>query len=123
MKGDNQLRMRQTLNVTMIALFVWSFMISTINFHQHSLDEMTECSTCHATKNFDLQHHNNTTVTAQENVAIQNSKRVEHVVIGTAFDYTTVNQPEEILHVGEQTPRETFSSLGFYATAPPYLIS
>jgi len=122
-KGDNHMRFKQSMNVLMIALFVWAFQSSAIHFQHHEIEEMSECSLCHASQQLDGNHHNSPTVTVNENVAVKARKHVEKVVVKPRFDYTFVQLPKQVDIVKYQQVTVEPLPLGYDAMAPPYLYS
>jgi len=116
------MKLKQSVNLLLIALFVWAFQSNTIHHQHHEIEEMSECSVCHLSEQLYLHHNNSSTIIVNEHVAVQSTKRVEKIVFKTGFDYNDVSAPAEVLHVAEQHFLLSFPPLGFNATAPPILI-
>jgi len=117
------MKLKQSVNLLLIALFVWAFQSSTIHFQHHEIEEIAECSVCHASEQLDLSHHNSPALVIQENIAVKIRKDVEKVVIALAFDYTDVPQLKYINIIANQYYSLGSTPLGFNATAPPYPFS
>ena len=117
------MKLKQSVQLLLIALFVWAFQNSTIHFQHHEIEEMSECHLCHTSKQLDLNHHNSSTVIVNENFAVKTRKHVEKVVVNARFDYTVVTHFKSIDIVENQQYTVEALSIGFNATAPPYFIS
>lgn len=121
MKGDNFMKLKQSVNLLLIAFFVWAFQSSTIHFQHHEIEEISECSLCHTSGQFDLTHHNSSTVIVNENFAVKTRKYVEKIVVRSRFDYTLVPQVKWVDIVEDQQYAVASIPLGYYAMAPPSL--
>jgi len=117
------MKLKQSVNFLMIALFVWAFQSSTIHYQHHAIDEIAECSVCHTAKQLDLTHHNNPALVVQENIAVKIRRDIEKIVLNPAFDYTDVLPHKRISMVAHQDYSPGSTPLGFNATAPPYPFS
>lgn len=122
-KGDNRMKLKQSVNLLLIALFVWAFQSSTIHFQHHEIEEISECNLCHTSEQLDLNHHNGSTVIVNENLAVKTRKHVERVVVKSRFDYTLVPQVKWVDIVEDQQYAVKRIPLGYYAMAPPHLYS
>lgn len=122
MKGGDLMRLKQSVNLFLIALFIWAFQSTAIHSQHHILEEMSECSVCYFSEQMDLQHNNSTSLIVTEDVAVNRTKCMEKIVFKTRFDYTDASVPTEILRVTEQLFLAGFLPLGFNATAPPTFI-
>ncbi len=122
-KGNNRMKLKQSVNLLLIALFVWAFQSSTIHFQHHEIEEISECNLCHTSEQLDLNHHNSTTVIVNENFAVKTRKHVEKVVVQSRFEYTPVPQVKWVDMVEDQQYSTEPIPLGYYAMAPPYLYS
>lgn len=119
MKGDNFMKLRQTVNILLIALFVWAFQSSTIHFQHQEIDEISECNLCHTAEQLDLYQHNTSVVVFGESFAVKIRKHVEKIVLKSRFDYTDVPQFKRVNSVANQQYSVKPIPLGFNATAPP----
>jgi len=117
------MKLKQSVNLLLIALFVWAFQSSTIHFQHHAIDQISECNLCHTSQKFDLSHHNSSVVTINENLAVKTREHVKKVLVKSRFDYTDVPKQETVLSVANQQYSVEPIPIGFNATAPPYLIS
>ena len=117
------MKLKQSVNLLLIALFVWAFQSSTIHFHHHTLDQISECNLCHSSQKFDLSHRNGSVVTVNENLAVKTRERVEKVLVKLRFDYTDVPKQATVHSVENQQYSVEPIPIGFNATAPPYLVS
>jgi len=117
------MKLKQSVQLLLIALFVWTSQSTTIHFQHHIIDEMSECNLCHASEQLDLFQHNSPVVIVNENLAVKTRNHVEKVVVKPRFDYMDVPlfKRVDILENRQYTVEQV--PLGFNATAPPYLIS
>ena len=51
------MKMKQSINLLLIALFLWAFQGTSTHFAEHALDSVSECQVCVHTNNLDTQHH------------------------------------------------------------------
>ena len=117
------MKLKQFVNLLLIALFVFAFQSTTIHFQHHVIDEMSECNLCHTSEQLDLYNHHSSVVVVNENFAVKTRQHVEKIVVKSRFDYTDVPQIKWIDILENQQDTVEPVPLGFNATAPPYLIS
>jgi len=117
------MKLKQSVNLLLIALFVWAFQSTTIHYQHHEIDEISECSVCHAIEQMDLSHHNSPALAIQENIAVKIRNDVKKVVLSAAFDYTDVPPHKRISILAHLDYSLGSTPLGFNATAPPYPFS
>jgi len=117
------MKLKKSINLLLIALFVWAFQSSTIHFHHHTLDQISECNTCDTAQKLDLSLLHSSVVTVNENLAVKQREDVERVLVKSRFDYTVVPKQETILSIADQQYSVESIPIGFNATAPPYLVS
>ena len=117
------MKLKQSVNLLLIALFVWAFQSSTIHFKHHSIDEISECNLCETSEKIDLHHQNSPAIVYNEHLATEARRSEEKIVVKSRFDYTDVPQ----LYLVDMVENRQYSAepipIGFNATAPPYLIS
>jgi len=117
------MKVKNLINLCLIALFVVAFQSKTIHFAQHAIDEISECKVCKVIEDIDLSHQNSSTLVLTESFAIETKKSKEKIVLKSRYDY------DEPSPLGKQNiaPTKLYSSrhiaLAFDATAPPYCIS
>ncbi|MEA1879294.1 MAG: hypothetical protein U9N11_01435 [Campylobacterota bacterium] len=111
--------LKQSINVLLIALFVWGFQSSTIHFQHHEIEEVVECSTCHTLEKLNLAHHNTAVIMVSENLAIKARQHVEKVVIKSRFDDRGKVQYSLVDIVGNRQYPVATIPLGYLSTAPP----
>ena len=117
------MKLKQSFNLLLIALFVLAFQSTTIHIQHQVIDEMSECDLCHTSEQLDLHHQNSSVVVVNENFAVKTRKHVEKIVVRSRFYYTEVS-PFKLLDIVENRHYTVQSlPLGFYATAPPYFIA
>ncbi|CAA6804753.1 MAG: Unknown protein [uncultured Sulfurovum sp.] len=114
------MKLKQSVNVLLIALFVWSFQSSTVHFQHHEIEEVVECSTCHTFEKLNLAHHSTSVIIVNENLAIKARKHVEKVVIKSRFDYRGKAEYKLVDIVGNRQYAVVTIPLGYLSTAPPY---
>ncbi|MGB5506507.1 MAG: hypothetical protein WBM70_07475 [Sulfurovum sp.] len=117
------MKLKQSVNLLLIALFVWAFQSGTIHFQHHELEEISECHVCDTSEKMKLYQHNSPAVVVNENLAVKIRRQVEKVVINPRFDYTDVPKFKQIDIVKKSKYIERFVALGFNATAPPVYYS
>ena len=117
------MKLKQSVNVLLIALFIWAFQSSTIHFQHHAIEEMSECNVCDISENMKLYQHNSPVVVFNENLAVKIKRQVEKIVINPRFDYTDVPKFKQIDIVKKSKYIDRFVALGFNATAPPVYYS
>jgi len=113
------MKLKQSVNLLMIALFVWAFQSTAIHFHDHEIDEISECNFCETSEKMDMYHHNTPATVVNENLAVKSRKSVEKIVLKSRFDYIDVPKPERVNIVEHQQYSVKPIPLGFNATAPP----
>jgi len=112
------MKLKQSVNLLLIALFVWVFQSTAIHFKHHLIDKVSECNLCHTSEQLDLYHHSSTVV-INENLAIKTRNLKENIVVKSRFDYTDMSQ---FMWVDiEECRRYTVEPmpLGYLSTAPP----
>lgn len=117
------MKFKQSVNLLLIALFVWAFQGTTIHFQHHVLEEISECKVCDASKNMNLYQHNTPMVVFNENLAVKTRNRIKKIVVKLRFDYTAVPKAERVYSVEDQQYSVEAIPIGFNATAPPYFTS
>ena len=113
------MKLKQSVQLLLIALFVWASQSTTINFQHHEIDEISECNLCHTSKQFKHYQHNSSGVIVHENLAVKIRKHVEKVVVNSRFDYTDIPRSKRIDIVENRQYTVKAVPLGFNATAPP----
>ena len=117
------MKLKQSVNLLLIALFLWAFQSTTIHFQHNAMNQVSECNLCHTSQKFDLSHHNSSVVIVNENLAVKTRKRAVKIVVKSRFDYTDVAQCKWVNIVDNRQYTVKPVPLGFNSTAPPYLIS
>jgi hypothetical protein len=117
------MKLQQSINLLLIALFVWAFQSTTIHFQHHELEEISECNVCDTFQKMKLYQHNSPVVVSNENLAVKIRREVEKVVVNSRFDYTDVPQFKQIDIVKKSQYTDRSVALGFHATAPPVYFS
>ena len=113
------MKLKQSVQLLLIALFVWASQSTTIHFQHHEIDEISECNLCHTSELLDLHHPNSSIVIANENLAVRTTMQVEKVIVKSRFDYTNVPQIKRVKLVENRHYAVEPRPLGFNATAPP----
>ena len=119
MKGDNFMKLKDSVQLLLIALFVWASQSTTIHFQHYEIDKISECSLCHTSEQIDLHHQNSSLVIVNENLAVRSTKKVEKVIVKSRFDYTNVPPIKQVKLVENRHYAVEPTPLGFNATAPP----
>ena len=117
------MKLKQFVNLLLIALFVWAFQNTTIHFQHHELEKISECNVCDTFQKMKLYQHNSPVVVSNENLAVKIRREVEKVVVNSRFDYTDVPQFKQIDIVKNSQYTNRLIKLGFNATAPPAYFS
>lgn len=113
------MKLKQSVKLLLIALFVWTSQSTTIHFQHHELEEISECNVCDTSQKMKLYQHNRHVVVSNENFAVKIRREVEKVVVNSSFDYTDVPQFKQIDIVKHSQYNDNSVLLGFNATAPP----
>lgn len=113
------MKLKQSVQLLLIALFVWASQSTRIHFQHHEIDEISKCNLCHTSEQLDLYHQSSSIVIANENLAVRTTKQVEKVVVKSRFDYTNVPQIKRVKLVENRHYTVEPTPLGFNATAPP----
>ena len=114
------MKLKQSVNLLLIALFVWAFQTSAIHHHHN---EIEQCDLCHTVEQLDLSHHNSSTVIVNENLAVKVREEVEKVVLKSRFDYAVLSRQIPINILEDKQYSVVPIPLGFNATAPPLYFS
>ena len=113
------MKLKQSVQLVLIALFVWAFQSTTIHFQDHEIDKISECNLCHTYEQLDLHHQNSSIVIVNENLAVRTTKQEEKVIVKSRFDYTNVPHIKQVKLVENRHYTVEPTPLGFNATAPP----
>lgn len=114
------MKLKQSVNLVLIALFLWAFQSTTIHFQHNAMNQISECNLCHTSQKLDLSHHNSSVVIVNENLAVKTREEVEKkVLLKPRFDHTDVPKLERVYIVENQQYRVKPIPIGFNATAPP----
>jgi len=117
------MKLKQSVNLLLIALFVWTFQSTAIHVKQHAMNEVTECNLCEASEKIDLHHQNSPAIVYNEHLETEARKSEEKIVLKSGFDYTDVPQ----LYLVDMVKNRQYSAeaipIGFNATAPPHFVS
>ncbi|MDQ7047803.1 MAG: hypothetical protein Q9M39_09440 [Sulfurovum sp.] len=114
---------KQSVNLLLIALFVWAFQSTTIHDKHHIIDEISECYLCDVSEQMELYQHNTPIVMVNEHLAVQSRREVEKVVVKARFDYSKVPNFKPIDIPNSREYSVASIPLGFNATAPPLYFS
>jgi len=117
------MKLKQSVNLLFIALFLWAFQSTAVHVKHHAIDEITECNLCDASGQIDLYHHNSSAVVVNENLAVNIRKREEKIVVKSRFDYTDTAQLNRVDIVEYRPYTVKPIPLGYLSTAPPYTFS
>lgn len=113
------MKLKQSVNLLLIVLFIWAFQSTTIHYQQHSIEEVSECNVCHASEQMELYQHNTPVVEIKKNLAVKTRRKVEKVIVNARFDYTETPQLKRVDIVENRDYSVGPTPLGFNATAPP----
>ncbi len=117
------MKLKQSVNFLLIALFVWAFQSTTIHSQHHELEEISECNICDISQKMKLYQHNNPVIVVNENLAVKIRREVEKVVVHSSFDYTDTPRFKQIDIIKNPQYTDRSVTLGFNATAPPVYFS
>ncbi len=117
------MKLKQSVKLLLIALFVWTSQSTIIHFQHHVMEEISECNVCDISKKMKLYQHTRDVVVINENPALNIRREVEKVVVNARFDYTDVPQFSQIDIVKHSQYTDRSVTLGFNATAPPEYFS
>ncbi len=115
------MKLKQSINLLLIALLVWTFQGTSTHFTDHTIDKVSECQVCEHTKNLDTQHHeapilNFYTVTRTFNLQLE-----QQTVTNAPVDLTQSVASKDVDFLGLKHLKVKTLPLGFDATAPPSL--
>ena len=113
------MKLKQSVKLLLIALFVWTSQSTTIHFQHYELDEISKCNVCDTSQKMKLYQHNRHVVVNNENLAVKIRREVEKAVVNAKFDYTDVPPFKQINIVKKSQYTDRYVALGFNATAPP----
>ena len=117
------MKLKQSVNLLLIALFVWASQSTTIHFQHHVLEEISECNICDASEHMKLYQHNSPVVVVNENLAVKTRNHIEKIVVKSRFDYTDVAQCKWVNIVDNRQYTVKSIPLGYLSNAPPYTFS
>jgi hypothetical protein len=117
------MKLKQSVKLLLIALFVWASQSTTIHFQHHELEDISECNVCNTSQKVKLYQHNRHVVVSNENLAVKIRREVKKVVVHSSLDYTDVPQIKQIDIVKYSQYTDRSVALGFNATAPPVYFS
>jgi len=123
MKVMDLMKVRQLIQLLLIAFFVLAFQSTDIHVKHYTLDEISECNLSHTSDTTNQLRHHSTKIIVTENLAVKVRKKIEKVVIRSGFDYIQIPLKIPVDMRLYQQHVAKFISLGFNATAPPYIIS
>lgn len=119
MEGDNDMKLKQSVQLLLIALFVWTYQSITIHAHHHVTQEEVECHLCHAAKQLDLNHHENILVIVNEYIAVEVTKTKEKIIKIPRFTNFQKLQVKAVDLEGKRCFNLSPDTVGYYSTAPP----
>ncbi len=117
------MKLKQSVNLLLIALFVWTFQSTTIHFKHHVIDKVSECNLCDTSEQIDLYHHNIPAIVVNESIAVKNRKCEEKIVVKSRFDYTDTLPLKWVDSIEYRQYTVKPIPLGYSSTAPPYIYS
>ncbi len=118
------MKLKQSVNLLLIALFVWAFQGTTIHIHHHVIEDISECNVCDISEKMKLYQNNSPMVMVNENLAVKIRREVQkQVFVAERFDYTQAPKPEHIGTVIHCQCDMAVIPLGFDSTAPPISFS
>ncbi len=117
------MKLKHSVNLLLIALFVWASQNTILHFQHYEMGEVSECNVCDTSHKMKLYQHTRDLVVMNENLAVIVREEVEKVLVNARFDYTDVPQLNQIDIVKHSQYPERFIALGFNATAPPVYFS
>ena len=113
------MKLKYSVQLLLIALFVWGSQSTTIHFQHHEIDQISKCNLCHASEQIDRHHQNSSLVNLSENLAVRTDKQEEKIIVKSRFDYTSVPHIKRVKLVEDRHYTVEPTPLGFNATAPP----
>ena len=113
------MKLKQSVQLLLIALFVWASQSTILHIQHHVIEEISECNVCDTSEKMKLYQHNSPVVLVNENLAVKIRRQVEKIVVNSRFDYTDVPQFKQIDIVENRQHTVKPAPLGFNATAPP----
>ena len=113
------MKLKQSLHLVLVALFIWTFQSVTIHSHQHLIEEETECHLCHASEQLDLHHNESTPIVVNEHIAVEVTETEEKVTVRSKFTNSDIPQIKRIDITGKRYYLVASDSVGYFSTAPP----
>ena len=117
------MKLKQSVQLLLIALFVWAFQGTTIHIHHHVIEDISECNVCDISEKMKLYQNNSPMVMVNENLAVKIRREVEKVVVNASYDYTDVPKFKKVDIVKNSQYTDRSVLLGFNANAPPVYFS
>ena len=117
------MKLKQSVQLLLIALFVWASQSTTIHFQHQELDKISECNICDTFQKIKLYQHNSHVIVVNENLAVKIRRQVEKVVVNASYDYAGVPKFKKIDIVKNSQYTDRSVLLGFNANAPPVYFS
>lgn len=118
------MRLKLSLNIILIALFLWSFQSRVNHIQHHNLDELAECKVCDQAGEINHNQNHTPVVEVNEYLGIQTRKESQQqIVVAERFDYTEAPKPQHIERVIHCQCDMALTPLGFDSTAPPLSFS
>ena len=113
------MKLKQFVQLLLIALFIWGTQSTAIHFQHHEIDQISECNLCHTSEQIDLHHQNSFLVIVSENLAVRTNKQEEKIIVKSRFDYTSTPHIKRVKLVENRHYTVEPTPLGYDATAPP----
>ena len=116
------MKLKQTMNLFLIALFLWAFQGTFTHFSEHPSDSISECHVCEHTKNLDTQHHEAPISNYYTSTGTFISQLEQFTVANLPVDLTQSIVCKDVDFLGLKHLKVKALPLGFDTTAPPTLL-
>ena len=116
------MKIKQTMNLLLIALFLWAFQGTATHFSEHAIDNVSECQVCVHTNNIDTKHHEAPISNFYSSTRVFTTKLEKLTVANVPLDLTQSISSKGVDYLGLKHLEVKTLPLGFDTTAPPALI-
>ncbi len=115
------MKLKQSTNLLLIALFLWAFQGTSTHFTDHTIAKASDCQVCEHTKNFDTQHHEAPLSNFYTSIRTFNPQLEQQTVSNAPVDLTQSVASKNVDFTGLKHFKVKTLPLGFDTTAPPSL--
>ncbi|WP_309497540.1 hypothetical protein [Sulfurovum sp.] len=115
------MQLKQSMNLLLIALFLWAFQGTSTHFTDHTIDNVSECQVCEHTKYLDTQHHEAPISNFYTSTRTFTTQLEQHTIANAPVDLMQSITSKHVDFLGLKHLKVKTLPLGFDTTAPPSL--